>query len=211
MIYTCYVPCTLISLLGWWAMSWSDAFYRAYKLDATLLRYVYSLSVWASLAVMTYSLVLQVLVHTHVLGANASGLVGTTEVCVRWSRARWYGGGQRTCLERRVEFSKVMEQAFTALLVTLGVGVQPILLNFASGLLLVLFRPFRVGDDVMVGGQVTDKSPHAISLCTSMKSPGRPFPILCSRLQAFTVRAITAFFVRGTSFTNVHVSLVSTQ
>ena len=65
----------------------------------------------------------------------------------------------------------------TALLVALGVGAQPILNNFTSGLLLVLFRPFRVGDDVQVGDEL------------------------------FTVQAITAFFVTGTTFKNLHISL----
>ena len=73
--------------------------------------------------------------------------------------------------------SGVTEHAMTALLVALGVGAQPILTNFTSGLLLVLFRPFRVGDDVGVGDQL------------------------------FTVQAITAFFVTGTDFTGVHLSL----
>lgn len=71
----------------------------------------------------------------------------------------------------------VTQQAMTALLVALGVGAQPILYNFTSGLLLVLFRPFRVGDDVQVGDEL------------------------------FTVQAITAFFVTGTTFKNLHISL----
>lgn len=71
----------------------------------------------------------------------------------------------------------VTQLSMTATLVALGVGAQPILNNFTSGLLLVLFRPFRVGDNVQVGDVV------------------------------FTVQAITAFFVKGTTFQNVHISL----
>ena len=71
----------------------------------------------------------------------------------------------------------VTQQAMTTLLVALGVGAQPILTNFTSGLILVLFRPFRIGDDVQVGDEL------------------------------FTVQAITAFFVTGTTFKNVHISL----
>jgi small-conductance mechanosensitive channel len=73
--------------------------------------------------------------------------------------------------------SSVTQQAMTALLVALGVGAQPILANFTSGLLLVLFRPFRVGDNVQIGDDW------------------------------FHVQAITAFFVTGTKFDNMHVSL----
>ena len=71
----------------------------------------------------------------------------------------------------------VTDQAITAFLLALGVGAQPILTNFTSGLLIVLFRPFRIGDDVQVGDEL------------------------------FTVQAITAFFVTGTTFKNVHISL----
>jgi small-conductance mechanosensitive channel len=59
--------------------------------------------------------------------------------------------------------------------VALGAGVQPTLTNFAAGLLLVLFRPFRVGDIMTVCGKL------------------------------FTVQSITAFFTHGTDFDNRHV------
>ena len=84
--------------------------------------------------------------------------------------------------EAGIELSGIMsanvtQQAVSTLVVFLGVGAQPILTNFTSGLLLVLFRPFHVGDDVQVGDEL------------------------------FTVKAITAFFVTGTTFNHVHVSL----
>eukprot|EP01052_Picozoa_sp_SAG31_P013474 SAG31_NODE_810_length_11919_cov_4.480924_12_plen_357_part_00 len=103
------------------------------------------------------------------------------------SIAIWLSLAMMTCTfvlhalaETGIELSdggSVAQHAMTALVVALGVGSQPILNNFTSGLLLVLFRPFRVGDDVQVGDEL------------------------------FTVQAITAFFVTGTTFQNLHVSL----
>ena len=37
--------------------------------------------------------------------------------------------------------------------VAIGAGAQPILANFSAGLLLILFRPYRVGDWVTVAGE----------------------------------------------------------
>ena len=42
------------------------------------------------------------------------------------------------------------QQAIVAATIAAGVGMQPILNNFAAGLLLVLFRPFRVGNVLWV-------------------------------------------------------------
>jgi hypothetical protein len=70
------------------------------------------------------------------------------------------------------------ERVFLVATVAMGAGVQPILSNFAAGLLLVLFRPFRVGDDITAGGHF------------------------------FTVRSITAFFTHGSiKKDNLHVAI----
>jgi hypothetical protein len=179
-IVGCYLPCLGVSLGGWLALRLSDASCRSLKMDATLLRYAASLSVWAALAIMTCHLVLGLLGDA---GLLKWWRLGATETCARWSQPKWWrlGGASRArCLEMvRAEPSKLTRQVVTALLLALGVGAQPILLNFTSGLLLVLFRPFRVGDDVRVAGKL------------------------------FRVDAITAFFVRGTDFMNVHVNIAN--
>jgi len=69
------------------------------------------------------------------------------------------------------------ERVVLAASIALGVGAQDTLANFAAGLLLVLFRPFRVGDDIAV-----------CDMC-------------------FTVESVTAFFTHGTTFANKHVVL----
>lgn len=61
--------------------------------------------------------------------------------------------------------------------VVLGVSAQDTLGNFAAGLLLVLFRPFRVGDYITVCGQ------------------------------SITVESVTAFFTHGSTIANLHVVL----
>jgi hypothetical protein len=68
------------------------------------------------------------------------------------------------------------ERMVLVVTVIMGAGVQQILSNFAAGLLLVMFRPFRVGDDITAKGQF------------------------------FTVRSITAFFTHGdVKKDNLHV------
>lgn len=45
------------------------------------------------------------------------------------------------------------EQVLLAVTVAIGAGTQPILSNFAAGLLLILQRPYRVGDWITVGSE----------------------------------------------------------
>jgi len=73
------------------------------------------------------------------------------------------------------------ERVVFAASIALGVGVQDTLANFAAGLLLVLFRPFRVGDDITV-----------CDLC-------------------FTVESVTAFFTNGSTFSNQHVLIPNSK
>lgn len=72
----------------------------------------------------------------------------------------------------------ISERAIMTATVALGVGAQPILNNFAAGLLLVLFRPFRIKDSVTACGHT------------------------------FEVKSISAFFTYGRSMpANLHLAL----
>jgi small-conductance mechanosensitive channel len=85
------------------------------------------------------------------------------------------------CLAYAAGFTSLVgtpnEQVLLAVTVALGAGVQPILTNFSAGLLLALFRPFRVGDDITVDGR------------------------------NFTIESITAFFTHATNFENIHLAI----
>jgi len=48
------------------------------------------------------------------------------------------------------------DQVLLALAIGIGTGAQPLLANLSAGLLLVMQRPFRVGDWVTVGGQTLE-------------------------------------------------------
>ena len=55
------------------------------------------------------------------------------------------------------------EKAVMTATVAIGVGAQPILNNFAAGLLLVLFRPFRIRDSVTACGHTFEVSLYSDS------------------------------------------------
>ena len=146
-ILSCYVPCVLVCEAAWVVLDRPAEFYKF--LDATLWQYLGSLSIWVSLAIMAWVTTLQGLEYA----------------------------GNAELLAALMDGKGMSRHAETAVFVAMGVGAQPILANFTSGFLLVLFRPFRVGDFVKVGGD------------------------------SFTVRAITAFFVNGVAEDNRFVSL----
>ena len=112
-------------------------------MDAILLRAAAALAAWAALAIMTCHLVL----------APRRCRPATVVAAARRRRARDgrspSGGAGWRERQRCLEMVRRTEQANATgrhgPLLALGVGAQPILLNFTSGLLLVLFRPFRVG------------------------------------------------------------------
>jgi len=61
------------------------------------------------------------------------------------------------------------EQVVLALTVAIGAGAQPILSNFSAGLLLIIFRPYRVGDWVTVGDETFEVT-SVLSFFTHGKS-----------------------------------------
>mmetsp|Transcript_17554 Transcript_17554/g.39347 ORF Transcript_17554/g.39347 Transcript_17554/m.39347 type:complete len:216 (-) Transcript_17554:481-1128(-) len=56
-------------------------------------------------------------------------------------------------LSTGISTGRPSEQVMLAATVAIGAGAQPILANFSAGLLLILFRPYRVGDWVTVAGE----------------------------------------------------------
>jgi len=82
-----------------------------------------------------------------------------------------------------ISSSRPSEQVILAATVAIGAGAQPVLANFSAGLLLILQRPYRVGDWITVGGSET-----------------------------FEVTSIHAFFTHGKSASaHAHVTLPNSQ
>ena len=72
-----------------------------------------------------------------------------------------------------------------------GFALQDTLGNFAAGLMLLIYRPFDVGDFVEVGG-VTGKVDSVSLVTTTIRTPDNKVTSTCTRSTAeFTLAGLT--------------------